>query len=74
MQERKNYLNILAHVITANDKSNSIDIYNASGQNPGCVEPEEAVAILRGIRLYNRHKNFATIVKGVLTSGGNKKQ
>ena len=63
MQERKDYSHIMNHLIKSPDDATDIDIYNAGGQNPGGVDPEEALAILRGIHAYRQHKDFAKEVR-----------
>lgn len=63
MQERKNYSHILDQLMNLPDNASDIDIYNAGGQKPGGVDPEEALAILRGIHAYRQHKDFACEVR-----------
>lgn len=63
MQEGKNYYHILNQLISFPDNASDIDIYNAGGQNPGRIDPKEAIAILRGIHTYRQHKDFANAVQ-----------
>ena len=63
MQEGKNYYHILNQLISFPDNTSDIDIYNAGGQNPGEIAPEEALAVLRGIYTYRQHKDFANAVR-----------